>query len=468
MSRFLRSLPAQLLLITILPLTLVLAAVAFGSVALHQQSMRQLVSERDMRAVMATSVMLGRVLERRSDGSFNLSQPQFNALINPMPSQRPVTAFLVDASGGVLLHTDAVRVGMRMTDHGGVREALRGEFGVVYQQDSLTSPEHVISYAPITIGGYLYGLILEEPWQEVIDPVMQYSMVAPLVLLPVSIIAVVALILGMRRIVHPLQELERQAEQARVGNVAALHIPVAGIDEITRLQATLQTMTEQIEADNDLMRSYAHAVTEAQEQERKRLARELHDDTIQNLIVLAQRIQLARIAVRPDEAVMLARLDDMHEGVLRMIDDVRRLSGALRPIYLEEAGLTSGLERLVAESNEAARTRDLTTMVHLDIQGEIPRLQPDVEMTLFRIAQEGITNALKHAHAAHIQVHLSHHAGGVIKLGIHDDGRGFDLSTSKPGFGLTGIRERAALIGASVALTSTPGHGTSLVVHLPE
>lgn len=444
-----------------------LAAVAFGSVALHQQSMRQLISERDMRAVMATSVMLGRLLERRPDGSFNLSQPQFGVLINPMPGHRPVAAFLVDASGEVLLHTDPTQVGTRLIDHGGVREALRGEFGVVYQQDSLTSPEHVISFAPVTLGGYPYGLVLEEPWQEVIDPVMQYSMVAPLVLLPVSIIAVVALILGMRRIVQPLQQLERQAEQARVGNVAALHMPVAGIDEITRLQATLQTMTEQIEADSERMRSYARAVTDAQEQERKRLARELHDDTIQNLIVLAQRIQLARMAVLPGEAAMLARLDDMHQGVMRMIDDVRRLSRALRPIYLEEAGLASGLERLVAESNEVARKRDLTTTVRLDIQGEIPRLQPDVEMTLFRIAQEGITNALKHAHSAHVDVRLSHQAGGLTELGIHDDGRGFDPSTSKPGFGLTGIRERAALIGASVALTSTPGHGTSLVLRVP-
>jgi two-component system sensor histidine kinase UhpB len=419
-----------------------------------------------MRAVMATSVMLGRVLERRSDGSFNLSQPQFNALINPMPGHRPVTAFLVDASGEVLFHTDPAQVGTRVTDHGGVREALRGEFGVVYQQDSLTSPEHVISFAPIALGGYPYGLVLEEPWQEVIDPVMQYSLVAPLILLPVSIIAVVALIVGMRRIVRPLQQLERQAEQASAGNVAALRVPVAGIDEITRLQATLQTMTEQIEADSERMRSYAHAVTEAQEQERKRLARELHDDTIQNLIVLGQRIQLARMAVPPGEAAMLARLDDMHASVLRMIDDVRRLSRALRPIYLEEAGLASGLERLVAESNEVARKQGLTLTVRLDAQGEMPRLQPDVEMTLFRIAQEGITNALKHAHAAHVNVRLSHQAGGATELGIQDDGRGFDPSTSNPGFGLTGVRERAALIGASVALTSTPGHGTSLVVRL--
>ena len=87
----------------------------------------------------------------------------------------------------------------------------------------------------------------------------------------------------------------------------------------------------------------------------------------------------------------------MHAGVLKMIDDVRRFSRALRPIYLEEAGLASGLERLALESNELAKKQQRSCEVAFALSGNIPRLPPDVEMTLFRIAQEGITNALKHA-----------------------------------------------------------------------
>jgi len=192
----------------------------------------------------------------------------------------------------------------------------------------------------------------------------------------------------------------------------------------------------------------------------------LHDDTIQDLIVLSQRIQMARMTAKPDDVALLARLDDMHAGVLKMIDDVRRFSRALRPIYLEEAGLASGLERLALESNELAKKQQRSCEVAFALSGNIPRLPPDVEMTLFRIAQEGITNALKHAGASRIQVNLVQQPD-AIDLKVSDDGKGFDPSTVKPGFGLTGIRERAALIHATVSLVSAPAKGTILMVHLP-
>ena len=93
MSRFLKGLPAQLILVTILPLTVVLSVVAFGGVYMHHQSMRALISERDMRAVMATAEMMQRALHIRSDGSLDLTAEQFSRLMNPMADHRPVTAF---------------------------------------------------------------------------------------------------------------------------------------------------------------------------------------------------------------------------------------------------------------------------------------------------------------------------------------------------------------------------------------
>jgi two-component system sensor histidine kinase UhpB len=265
--------------------------------------------------------------------------------------------------------------------------------------------------------------------------------------------------------VQPLQQLTKQASHASAGDLAALQQPVAGIDEITQLQTTLQTMTQQIEADKSRLRTYANAVTSAQEQERSRLARELHDDTIQNLIVLAQRIQMARMSAKPDDATMRARLDDMHTGVLAMIDDVRRISRALRPIYLEEAGLASGLERLAQEANALTQKQERNCRVTFETSGSIPRLHPDVEMTFFRIAQEGINNALKHADPSQIKVRLSS-TSDAIELSIHDDGCGFDPAHVVPGFGLTGIRERAMLIHATMTMSSAPSQGTSLVVRL--
>jgi two-component system sensor histidine kinase UhpB len=466
MSRFLRSLPAQLLLVTILPFTFVLAGIAFGSVTMHQQAMRQMVSERDMRTVMATSLMLTHLLAESPDGRLKLQPEQFNALVNPMPNTKPVTAFLFDKVGRALYHTDPTKVGSDLSAHGGVQKVLRGQFGVLYLRDTPSSPEHVISYGPVVVGSARYGLVLEEPWEEVIDPLMQYSLMAPLVLLPVTLIAAIAVVAGMRRIVQPLQQLTKQATHASAGDLAALQQPVAGIDEITQLQTTLQTMTQQIEADKSRLRTYANAVTSAQEQERSRLARELHDDTIQNLIVLAQRIQMARMSAKPDDAAMRGRLDDMHAGVLAMIDDVRRISRALRPIYLEEAGLASGLERLAQEANALTQKQERSCRVTFEASGSIPRLHPDMEMTFFRIAQEGINNALKHADPSEIKVRLSS-TSDAIELSIHDDGCGFDPAHVVPGFGLTGIHERAMLIHATMTMTSAPSQGTSLVVRLP-
>jgi signal transduction histidine kinase len=343
---------------------------------------------------------------------------------------------------------------------------LRGDFGVLYQRDMPFGAEHVISYGPIKVGTVRYGLVLEEPWEAVVDPMMQYSLMAPLVLLPVTLIAAIAVVAGMRRIVQPLQQLTQQAQRASAGDMTALQQPVAGIDEITQLQITLQMMTRQIEADKARLRTYANAVTQGQEQERTRLARELHDDTIQNLIVLDQRVQMARMTVKAEDTAMLTRLDDMHSGVLKMIDEVRRFSRALRPIYLEEAGLASGLERLAQESSELTRKQDLRCDVVFETVGDIPRFEPEVELTLFRIAQEAINNALKHAGATRICVSLSPQPGAV-ELAVRDDGRGFDATRVKPGFGLTGIHERAALIHATVSLTSAPGQGTTLIVRRP-
>jgi signal transduction histidine kinase len=104
--------------------------------------------------------------------------------------------------------------------------------------------------------------------------------------------------------------------------------------------------------------------------------------------------------------------------------------------------------------------------VVFEAAGDIPRFEPDVELTLFRIAQEAINNALKHAQPTRVQLSLKQQPAG-IELAIRDNGRGFDAAHTKLGFGLTGIHERAALIGAQVTLTSRPTQGTSLIVHLP-
>jgi two-component system sensor histidine kinase UhpB len=235
-------------------------------------------------------------------------------------------------------------------------------------------------------------------------------------------------------------------------------------------------MAAQIQADQERLRDYASAVTDTQEAERKRLARELHDDTIQSLIVLSQRIQTLRLSTR-DTPGLAAKLDELRAGVLQMIDDVRRFSRALRPIYLEDAGLVTALERLAQEANGSAQQDNApSSAVAFHTNGLVVRLKPEVELALFRITQEALANALRHARATDISVNLDRLPNGGVRLCVRDNGQGFALDTGKAdghalsadmaagGFGLKGIRERALLIGAQVDLATEVGQGTQLVV----
>lgn len=468
MSRFLKGLPAQLLLATILPLTLVLSGIAFAGVYLHHHSMRQLVSERDLRAVMATAEMLERAIPPNQDGSLSLSNEQFDRLVNPLQDHQRVIAFLVNQTGQVLLHTDGAQIGMSATSHGGVTEALRGEHGVLYRSDAPGHSEHVISYSSVRIANTQYGLVIEEPWEEVVDPMMTYSLVTPLILLPVLLLAAIGLVLGMRRIVRPLQQLQQQARAASGGHLEALTQPVDGIEEIEELQTTLNAMTLQIQSDQERMRHYAHAVVQAQEQERKRLAHELHDDTIQNLIALSQRIQSFKLQMQKGKMTSVSELNELRHSTLGMIDDIRRLSRALRPIYLEEAGLICALERLVCEANERGGTSTPPFRVLFESSGNIARLDADTELSLFRIAQEATNNAIKHAQATVISLSLKLTHDGVLQMLIHDNGHGFDTAAPSAGLGLIGIRERAAAIRATMSVDSAPMHGTHINVIVPQ
>jgi signal transduction histidine kinase len=207
------------------------------------------------------------------------------------------------------------------------------------------------------------------------------------------------------------------------------------------------------------------AVTAGQEEERRRLARELHDDTIQSLIALNQRGQLAQMAL--DGHPALEQLTEMQGMVAQMIDDLRRLTRDLRPIYLEDLGLVPALDMLA---------RDTSTILKIPVNFQIPgserRLQPEVELALYRIAQEALSNVVRHAHASHAKVHLEF-TEQVITLTITDDGCGFEVPESPAEmapvghFGLLGMQERAVLVGARLTIGSAPGQGTHVDVILP-
>jgi signal transduction histidine kinase len=207
-------------------------------------------------------------------------------------------------------------------------------------------------------------------------------------------------------------------------------------------------------------RDTVRRVVEAQELERARLARELHDETGQALTSIL--LGLRSLEDGPDSHDNGAAVAELRQLVVSTLQDVRRLAVELRPAALDDFGLVPAIERL----------RDIveeTGDISVDVQSELSddRLPADAETALYRIAQEAFTNVLKHAGAARVTVKLSRR-DDVVTLAVHDDGEGFDSANVREGsLGLLGMRERVALLGGRLTIDSTVGAGTMLTAEVP-
>ena len=215
------------------------------------------------------------------------------------------------------------------------------------------------------------------------------------------------------------------------------------------------------------MRFYARRITQAQENERKRVARELHDDTIQSLIALSRRLEALSTSeeVLPDTTAR--RIRELQEATGDVIKSVRRFSQDLRPSILDDLGLLPTLEELTSELN-----RQDGLQAEFRVLGEERRLSSEVELMLFRIAQEALNNVRKHAQATR-SVTVVELSDSAIKMTVEDNGKGFKppmlsehlAAASK--LGLIGMHERARLLGGTLVVDSAPGRGTRVIVNVP-
>jgi len=343
----------------------------------------------------------------------------------------------------------------------GVTESLNGESGV-----NIVSGEHgdqVTAFSSIPGAGW--GLVLTENWEEIATPFLNTTQSAPLLMIPLLIMALVALLFGARQIIQPLQDLEARTVQLARGDFKAIQKPVGGIDEIKHLQNVLVETAGDLQSAREALRGYIGAITDGVEKERRGLARELHDDTLQALIALNQRFQLARQSAETvDER---ASLDELQQMTERAISNLRRMVRGLRPIYLEDLGLTAALEMLAKEAgNEDGQP------VHFSVRGEPQRMTPEVELALYRMAQEALNNASRHANAQSVDLELSFEPHQV-RMSIWDNGVGFEVPqmldefARKGHYGLLGLTERAELINAELKVESLPGNGTRVEVAVP-
>ncbi|MGW0181178.1 histidine kinase [Nocardia sp. NPDC003345] len=245
------------------------------------------------------------------------------------------------------------------------------------------------------------------------------------------------LIASMRR-VDPLRRSGRLDER--------------GNGDLARLIDSFNAMVERLESERATASASALA---AQEGERRRIARELHDEIGQSLTVAL--LSMKRAADRaPGDVVDV--LHGAQETVRSCLDEVRGIARRLRPDVLDDLGLASALSALCSEFSSTAGIG-----VTRDVDRTLPRLTPDIELVCYRVAQEGLTNIARHAGAARVGLSLHARAGTVV-LRISDDGRG---GVAVDGAGIRGMRERALLVNAHLTIDSPPGHGTEVCLTIP-
>ncbi len=292
----------------------------------------------------------------------------------------------------------------------------------------------------------------------------------PIQLLRAVMAAVVAI--AMIRVLRAL-EVENEQRLTAIER-ARLETEALSREELARLNIELQSANEEAERllqevqRRDAVRGeLLQRITSAQESERQRIARELHDETGQALTGLALGLRglSAQSKIAPED--LSRRLAMLQEMATTSLGELRHLINDLRPPQLDDMGLAAALRWLVDRFQDTGQPQ-----LTLEVRGAAHPLPSEVETTLFRIAQEGLNNAIKHAQAAHIWMTLDYNDG--VALTIRDDGKGFDPvaattpSSIRTSWGLIGMQERSNLINGVLTLHSAPGSGTTFTIRLNE
>lgn len=277
----------------------------------------------------------------------------------------------------------------------------------------------------------------------------------PLILISGLALMLVTDLLLMRRAFAPLERLfavMRRVDPLAPGRRLAVVGPESEVTELTR---AFNEMMDRLEYER---RDSARRALAAQEAERRRVAHELHDEVGQSLTAVV--LELERMS-REAPPSLREEIEYSKGTASASLDDVRRIARRLRPEALDDLGLISALTSLSDRVSQASGVA-----VHRRFDHALPRLDSEVELVLYRIAQESITNAVRHGDPASITIALEH-IDSVVRLVIADDGAGFDLGRREQrDGGLRGMRERAVLIGARLAIETGPGRGSAVILEV--
>ena len=262
---------------------------------------------------------------------------------------------------------------------------------------------------------------------------------------------------------RPLKDLESAAARVSAGELdARVPTSVLADRDMVRIGATLNGLLDRVAADRARVRRLAAQVVNAQDEERARVARELHDSTAQ--ILTAIMLQLGAAAREAGSPALTERIATLRELAAEALEEVRSMSHTMHPRILDDLGLAAALEWLGRQTREQTSLDVRVFASPLDVQIPAP-----LQSVLYRVAQEALRNAVRHAEARVVEVRLWHEPG-VALLEVSDDGRGFDVQSAeerRPGMGLFSMRERVELVNGRLVVSSASGTGTRVVATVP-
>lgn len=258
-------------------------------------------------------------------------------------------------------------------------------------------------------------------------------------------------------------ENQRRLEEA---NQARLAAQAAALEAERRVTREMERLNEELRKRQKLLGELLHQAVGAQEAERRRIARELHDATGQSLTAIALGLRGVESILDSTPALAARQIGELKSFSTEALGELRRIIADLRPSQLDDLGLVPALRWYLQEFEKR-----YAIPVDFSVEGTRGRLPPEYETVLFRIVQEALTNTAKHARASQASVSLSV-CPAEVAVTITDDGCGFDVqeqlhNNQRPGWGLLGIQERASLLGGQCELDTAPGRGTTVRVHVP-
>jgi two-component system sensor histidine kinase UhpB len=280
-----------------------------------------------------------------------------------------------------------------------------------------------------------------------------------ILVLAAAVAALAISLLRLKRRFGPLEHLIEEMEKVDLGRPGPL-LPASidGIgetEEVERIELAFLRMMRRLEAER---RRAGSAALQAQEQERTRVARDLHDEVNQSLTGLLLRLEAAREAAPPELEAELAETKALANQAMR---ELLSLARQLRPTALDDLGLTAAIGGQVEQLAHGEIDASIAT------EGDFSDLGDDAQLVVYRVAQEALSNAARHSGAGRVEVRLGRLDSDGVELTVADDGGGFAFDDSEGGLGIAGMRERALLIGGELTIESRPGRGTTVRLHVP-